>query len=474
MAKAARRDQGDKIGTWRLEERISGGGNGVVWRVSKNGQPDRALKILRKLSPTTRDRLQAEIGALKMAAGVDGIVPLLDHDIPHNVDKGPQWFVMPMAAPPATAFKSREAVEIVRPFVALAQTLAQLHTLNIHHRDIKPANLLALDGRLCFSDFGLVKYPTRKDITPEKGDVGPKFTMAPEMRRQAARAAGGPADVYSLAKTLWIMLTEQAYGFDGQYSSAGVLAVSRYHKDILSAPLDDLLVECTDNDPLRRPTAEALASRLADWISLQEDFHQRNLKEWAVVQNQLFPLGSPSHATWTDINDICAVLRLVSRTPSLNHLFYPDGGGNTIESVTLAGEPGLIVIKALTVAILKPRKLTFESFGLASAWNYFRLEADVIASLPVPGGYVDAKKSRQTLCELSPGQYVSVRAWDNDEHEGTPLPAGARLVNRYLGGAFVIFSTRSHYNLDPATYDGRHNKVSEADFRQYIASHVTP
>ena len=314
MSKAARRRAGDKIGNWLLEEEIGGGGNGVVWRVSRAGEPDRAMKLLRKLSQTTYDRLTAEITALKMAGDIAGIVPLLEHELPRDLDKGPRWFVMPLAQPAMTIVHGRKPEEIVAAFVPLAETLALLHDRGIHHRDIKPANLLTLDGRLCFSDFGLVKFPKRKNITPVRGDVGPKYTMAPEMRREASKAAGGPADVYSFAKTLWIALTGQSYGFDGQYSAAGALALSHYHREVFSAPLDEILAECTDNDPSVRPSMWSVKSRLTDWVATQQDFHRRNLREWVEVQNRLFPHGSPSQATWRGIDEICAVLRLASRT----------------------------------------------------------------------------------------------------------------------------------------------------------------
>ena len=189
----------------------------------------------------------------------------------------------------------------------------------------------------------LVKYPTRKDITPEWKDVGPKFTMAPEMRRQASKAEGAPADVYSFAKTLWIGLTGQRLAFDGQYLAETSLGLRRYHPGVFSTPLDELLTECTDTDPKMRPAMRAVAQRLAEWIELENDFHRRNLREWVEVQNRLFPKGSPSQATWSGIDEICSVLRLVADTPSLNHMFFPDGGGLTIEGISLAAEPGFIV-----------------------------------------------------------------------------------------------------------------------------------
>lgn len=348
-----------------------------------------------------------------MAATIDGVVPLVEHEIPHNGDRGPQWFVMPLAQKPETAFASTDAADIVRPFIAVARTLAELHALDIHHRDIKPANLLFLNNRLCLSDFGLVKFPERPDITPPQGAVGPKFTMAPEMRREAAEADGGPADVYSLAKTLWVMLTGQPLGFDGQYAASGVLALSTCHPHEFVGPLDELLAECTDNDPTGRPSASELADRLEHWVELNDDFHRRNLAEWVTIQRRLFPVASPVRATWTDLHDICSVLRSAANTPSLNQMFYPDGGGNTISEVDLAGEPGLIAIRALTTAILKPRSLTIETFRAGPEWNYFRLEADPIDPIEPDGGYIDEEGIAEHLCEIAPGQYVGIDAWDS-------------------------------------------------------------
>lgn len=473
MAKAAKRRIGDEIGGWRLEEKIGGGGNGIVWRVSKAGEPDRALKNLRNLSAVARDRLAAEIDALRLAAGLEGIVPLLEHDLPFDATKAPRWFVMPIAENIITLFEKRDALGIVKLFVPLAKTLAELHALGIHHRDIKPANLLVLEGRLCFSDFGLVKYPSRKDITPDRTDVGPRYTMAPEMRREAAKADGAAADVYSFAKTLWIALVGEHRGFDGQYSPVGVLSLGDRHPRIFSTPIDELLSECTDNDPTKRPSMVVVERRLADWIVTEEDFHRRNLSEWVAIQKQLFPHGAPAQATWTGIDEICSVLRLASGTEGLNHMFFADGGGNTLRGVMLAAEPGFIRLDAGLLSVAKPRKLTFESFGMGARMNYFRLELEEVDPTDTPGTYVSQSGHYEALCEIRPGEYVTPEAWEYAEYKGAPLPDGAVPISRLLKGSLVIFSTRSPYNLATGTYDGRHDKLSEDDFRAYIAKNVT-
>lgn len=468
MAKAARSRPGDKIGRWTLVEFIGGGGNGSVWRASSGGEPDRALKILRNLSQTARLRLAAEVEALRLARDIEGVIPLLEHDLPREPERGPRWFVMPLATPLPKTFPHTLPEKVVKEFRPLATTLAELHAREIYHRDIKPANLLRLEGRLCLSDFGLVKYPRRQDITPARVDVGAKFTMAPEMRRNASSADGGPADVYSFAKTLWIAMTGETRGFDGQYSADGALALSLRHDKTFLAPLDRLLTAATDNDPAVRPTMTEVAVRLDDWLSLIADFHRRNLDEWIEVQNRLFPFASPSRACWSEFEDILGVLRLASQTEGLNHMFFPDGGGLTIRAVEPSIEAGSILLDCDLKFVIRPQRLTFESFGRGSPWNYFRLEAAEVPPSGTDGAYLPESGYKEGICEISPGEYVELDAWEHGEHEDEPLPRGARPLYRILKGSFVIFSTRSHYNLDPATYDARHEKLGEGRFRSYI------
>ncbi|WP_143960188.1 hypothetical protein [Litoribacter populi] len=45
-------------------------------------------------------------------------------------------------------------------------------------------------------------------------------------------------------------------------------------------------------------------------------------------------------------------------------------------------------------------------------------------------------------------------------------------VTRWFRGSFVIFCKRSIYNRNPSTYDGRHNKMTTDEFRDYIQRSV--
>jgi hypothetical protein len=46
--------------------------------------------------------------------------------------------------------------------------------------------------------------------------------MAPEMKRESSNADLAKVDVYSLAKTLYILLTNNDKCFDGQYSTDSI------------------------------------------------------------------------------------------------------------------------------------------------------------------------------------------------------------------------------------------------------------
>lgn len=461
---------GDKLGGWTLECQIGSGGNGDVWKACRESGVSHALKVLRKVNSESYARFRIEIEILDKLGDTKGIIPMLERHIPTSSKGDTPWFVMPLAMPFDQYIVGRTPATIVGDFVLLGETIAQLHVQHISHRDIKPANFLYLNERLCLSDFGLVKYPARETLTPAKRDVGAKFTMAPEMRRYASAADGFPADVYSFSKSLWIALSGHELGFDGQYNSSNsVLSLRDYLPGIYTTTLDQLFSECTETNPTLRPSMTTVVNRLRQWLTLVEDFHQRNLIEWSELTRKLFPLAAPTQATWTDIDEICMVLSEIAKVPSLNHMFYPTGGGNTITGASRSAEPGLIRLDVSGIAeILKPEKLTYESFGNDSRWTYFRLEAAPIRPTGIPNA-LSAEGEYEALVEITPGAYAPYECWDAGEYMGQALPASARPASRFLKGAFVFFSTRSVYNQVSGTYDARHNKVSEQVFRDYIS-----
>ncbi|EFI5781548.1 protein kinase [Escherichia coli] len=448
---------------------IGDGGNGDVYLVtSSSGEEAFALKILRNVQESTYNKFKVEVNFLKDNK-VDGVMPLLDFYLPDNAKKEQAWYLMPLAESFKESVKQKDPLSIISEFIHLTQTIIELHDQNISHRDIKPDNLLYLNGRIFLADFGLVKYPERIELTPDMRDVGAKFTMAPEMRRIANRADGLPADIYSLAKSVWMSLTKDYLGFDGQYSTKSNIGLSNYIKELYLPPLDDLLVRATDNDPYQRPTAAEFKTELENWIKINNDFIQRNLTEWFEIQNLLFPYSTPNSVEWTNNDDIINILNLIAGRESLNHMFYPSGGGSDLIYVEPASEKGFIalIVCERCAEILKPKKLSFESFGHDPEWNYFRLECEVIEPMKISGP-VTSSTMDEYMVEITPGNYIPPDCWEINEYQGKPLPETARIVSRYIKGSFVFFCKSSTYNRISQTYNAWQN-VGENEFRKLIA-----
>ena len=146
---------GDQLGNWTLVARVGRGGNGEVWKVSRLGKTDFAIKILTKPKDIAYSRFRDEIKVMS-ECGVAGVVPVVDCYLPHDYSKERAWYVMPLGTPLLTSLKGAALSSIVSSIADIAQTLAELHSRRIFHRDIKPENLISIAGVSSVGDFGLV------------------------------------------------------------------------------------------------------------------------------------------------------------------------------------------------------------------------------------------------------------------------------------------------------------------------------
>ena len=266
-------EQGMHFGQWALQKQIGEGGNAVVWGVTNSAGRTAAIKLLKSRQLNNRPRpkrFRDEIEFLRSNIGRAGILPLIDANMPDVLSKEDRpWFTMPLAMPFAKLELSGAAnlIELAHKIAAIASTLATLHEEHIWHRDLKPENLFLLNGNAVIGDFGLVTFPGKEAITVSKEFLGPLFYIAPEMMTDAADKPAGAADVYSLAKTFWVLASGHRYPLPGeQRLDVPALRVSTYCPLPRANVLDLLLERATSHDPSRRPAMGDLAGELIAWL----------------------------------------------------------------------------------------------------------------------------------------------------------------------------------------------------------------
>lgn len=268
----ARQRKGDVIGRWSLDQVLGSGGNAEVWR-ALNEDNIVALKILnqRRVTSEPYARFRQEIDALTRIGTMNGVVPLIDSSLPAvPTDSDPAWIAMPIGRPLADDLSRKTLREVVDAVAGIAETLAELgDRFAIHHRDIKPANLYVLEGRPAISDFGLVDLPDAVDLTLAGQPLGPRYFLAYEMLMNPMEADPSPADVFSLAKTLWVLAVDQRWPPQGeQYASNAAYLIGRFRPHPLAHLLDELIERCTRHQSSERPPMHQVADDLRAWLTL--------------------------------------------------------------------------------------------------------------------------------------------------------------------------------------------------------------
>ena len=257
---------GDVLGHWHLVQRIGSGGNADVWR-ARAAREDVAIKILRQASGRPLKRFRAEIDLLRLITGQNGVLPLLDAHAPTSLAPGERvWLVMPLARGLSDVISSLSPEETVAGIKQVAVTMARLHSEQIFHRDLKPENLYEWNKQWVVGDFGIASFPGKKSLTTGSSKLGPVHFIAPEMLHNPETAHGGPADVYTLAKTLWVLLCGQRYPPPGeQRSDIQAVRLEEWVNSPRVELLNTVLERCTRYSPEDRLSMSEFASALGDW-----------------------------------------------------------------------------------------------------------------------------------------------------------------------------------------------------------------
>ncbi|MEZ4430503.1 MAG: protein kinase [Nannocystaceae bacterium] len=263
-------------GRYRLLGVLGEGGMGTVYRVHDLELDEVvALKTLRREwidAPGALDRFRSEVKLARRVThrGIARTFDIGDHD-------GERFLTMEWINGPSLSRRLAESGppsigEVVRVAAEIAEALVAAHAAGVIHRDLKPDNiLLAVEGRVVITDFGIARRATPASGAPREGEasalIGTPAYMAPEQ----VQAAPGDArsDLYALGLVLYELLTgRRAFSGDSVLAVATARLVEdapdpRALRPNTPAPLAALTLRLLRRSPEDRPaSARVVADEL--------------------------------------------------------------------------------------------------------------------------------------------------------------------------------------------------------------------
>ncbi len=262
----------DKIGRYRLTQRIGAGSFATVWKGHDDDlDVDVAVKILADNwadNDDVRGRFLAEARLLRRISD-ERIVRVYDIG---TLPDGRPYFVMDYANGGSLEQLRKhpaEAGRVLRLCAEAARALEVLHRHRIIHRDVTPGNILVDHSetqglRVLLADLGVAKNMVDR--------AGATMTAGTPAYMALEQATGGQldarADVYSLAAVTYALLSGKPpfpVKTLGDLLSRNPSIDPAPIADRIGAPpaLDALLVAALSPDPARRPqSAEVMAAAL--------------------------------------------------------------------------------------------------------------------------------------------------------------------------------------------------------------------
>lgn len=256
--------QPEKVGPYRLEQRLGAGGMGAVWR-AWDERLKRLVALKRVLAandPTLRERFRREAEAV---ARLNHPAIVHVYDIVETEES--DWIVMELVEGRTLQELLQqegplEPQRALRVASQIAHGLAEAHAKGFIHRDLKTANVMVTAaGRARILDFGVAKQimPEAQETTLSSPGtvVGTSYAMSPE------QAMGLPvdarSDLFSLGSLLYEMVTGVA-PFRADTAQATLARVCSFRQRPASSlrpdmprELSTLIDRLLEKDPVDRP-----------------------------------------------------------------------------------------------------------------------------------------------------------------------------------------------------------------------------
>ncbi|MFE6287542.1 serine/threonine-protein kinase [Streptomyces sp. NPDC057877] len=259
-------------GRYRLADIIGSGGMGRVWRahdeVLHRAVAIKELTAAHYVSESDQERLLARTRAeARAAARINHSAVVTVHDVLDH-DSRP-WIVMELVEGHSLADAVKEGgrlapAEAARIGLWVLRALRAAHTAGVLHRDIKPGNvLLARDGRVLLTDFGIAQIEGDNTITRTGEVVGSVDYLAPE--RVRGHDPGPASDLWALGATLYTAVEGRSpFRRTSPLSTMQAVVEEDADQARYAGPLAPVITALLRKDPAERPDSAAAERMLAE------------------------------------------------------------------------------------------------------------------------------------------------------------------------------------------------------------------
>ncbi|MGW7364227.1 protein kinase domain-containing protein [Streptomyces sp. NPDC054841] len=265
-------------GRYRLGGVLGRGGMGTVWRaVDETLGRTVAVKELRFPNSIDEDEkrrlITRTLREAKAIARIRNNGAVTVYDVVDEDDR--PWIVMELVEGKSLAEAVREdgiltprrAAEVG---LAILDVLRSAHREGILHRDVKPSNvLIAEDGRVVLTDFGIAQVEGDPSITSTGMLVGAPSYISPERAR--GHKPGPAADLWSLGGLLYASV-EGCPPYDKGSAIATLTAVMTEPLDPPknAGPLEEVIYGLLAKDPAQRLDEAGARALLLDVLHTPE------------------------------------------------------------------------------------------------------------------------------------------------------------------------------------------------------------
>ncbi|MDY3562825.1 serine/threonine protein kinase [Gemmata sp. JC673] len=287
---------GQQIGPFEIEKELGSGAMGTVYKAKFHRSEEKIVPVALKVvalgllgNEGAMARFEREANILKQLKHPH-IVRLIAHG---KINKSNPYIAMEFIDGEALdRILSRRGKlgweEVVAYGKQLSEALQYAHDKGIIHRDLKPSNLMiARDGTLKLTDFGIAKDTDVTALTGANSTIGTAAYMSPEQCR-GDRNLSNKSDLYSLGIVFFELLT-------GRKPFVAETTVEMFLKHVneksprigklvneLPPKFESLILQLLEKDKESRPVDAAWVARML--TEIEEDAYARKSAGLSVAQ----------------------------------------------------------------------------------------------------------------------------------------------------------------------------------------------